>query len=57
MGIFFGTDGIRGIVGQDLTYNLALMCGNAIATAKKGCKVIVGRDTRTSGQTLSKSIC
>lgn len=57
MGVFFGTDGIRGVVGQDLTYNLALMCGNAIATVKKGCKVIVGRDTRTSGQTLSKSIC
>lgn len=57
MGIFFGTDGIRGIVGEDLSYNLALKCGNALAKLKPNCKVIIGRDTRTSGQMLSQSVC
>lgn len=57
MGIFFGTDGIRGIVGEDLSYELALKCGKALAKLKPNCKVIVGRDTRSSGQMLSQSIC
>lgn len=56
MGIFFGTDGIRGIVGEDLSYSLALKCGNAIAQLKSSCKVLIGRDTRTSGQMLAKSV-
>lgn len=49
MGIFFGTDGVRGIVNNDLTDSLAQMLGNALARKKKNAKIIVGRDTRVSG--------
>lgn len=49
MGIFFGTDGVRGIVNNDLTEDLAQMVGNALARKKKNAKIIVGRDTRVSG--------
>ena len=35
MGAIFGTDGIRGVVGEDLTFNMALSCGNAIAKLNK----------------------
>lgn len=49
MGIFFGTDGVRGVVNNDLTDSLAQMLGNALARKKKNAKIIVGRDTRVSG--------
>ena len=35
MGVFFGTDGVRGVVNNDLTEELAQMVGNALARAKK----------------------
>jgi len=57
MGIFFGTDGIRGIVGEDLSYNVALKCGNALGQLKKNCKILIGRDSRVSGEMLSRSFC
>ncbi len=49
MGIFFGTDGVRGVVNNDLTEELAQMVGNALARKKKKALIIVGRDTRVSG--------
>nr|CRY96183.1 hypothetical protein [uncultured prokaryote] len=49
MGIFFGTDGVRGVVNNDLTEQLAQMVGNALARKKKKALIIVGRDTRISG--------
>lgn len=52
MGIYFGTDGVRGVVNNDLTEQLAQMVGNSLARAKKGAKIIVGRDTRISGSYL-----
>ena len=57
MGIFFGTDGIRGIVGEDLSYNILLKCGNALGCLKQNCKIIIGRDSRVSGEMLSQSFC
>ena len=59
MGKLFGTDGIRGIVGEDLTHELALKVGEAAAYVlggKKDIVVLVGRDTRISGQMLSASL-
>lgn len=53
MGIFFGTDGIRGRACEELTYDLAYKCGNSLATIKENSKIIIGRDTRTSGSYLS----
>ena len=46
MGIFFGTDGIRGIVNDSLTFDLAYKCGNALAGLKSNAKIIIGGDTR-----------
>lgn len=55
MGIFFGTDGVRGVVNNDLTDSLAQMIGNALARKKKGAKIILGRDTRVSGSYISSA--
>lgn len=47
----FGTNGVRGIVGTDLTPELVLFIGEAFGTMRKG-RIGIGRDTRTSGETL-----
>jgi len=51
----FGTNGVRGIVGKDLTPELVLTIGQALGTMRRGC-IAVGRDTRTSGETLVKAV-
>lgn len=51
----FGTNGVRGIVGTELTPELVLKIGLALGTLRKG-RIAVGRDTRTSGETLSYAI-
>lgn len=53
--IYFGTDGIRGIVGQDLTQEICFKCGNAIAKLKSGANILIGTDTRTSASFLLTS--
>ena len=47
----FGTNGVRGVVGKDLTPDLVLRIGEALGTIRQG-QIAVGRDTRTSGETL-----
>lgn len=61
MGTLFGTDGIRGKAnGYPLTAEMAVRVGRAVATlfnehgAKPG--IVVGRDTRISGQMLEAAI-
>jgi phosphoglucosamine mutase len=49
---YFGTDGVRGIVGRDLTTDLVERLGRASALWSKGGRVFVGRDTRGSGPEL-----
>jgi phosphoglucosamine mutase len=56
MGLFFGTDGLRGIVNADLTFELAYKCGNALASVKPSPRVIIGRDTRVSGEYLTLAV-
>ena len=51
----FGTNGVRGIVGKDLTPELVLSIGEAFGTMRKG-QIAVGRDTRTSGETLINAV-
>jgi len=46
MGIFFGIDGIRGVVNDSLTFDLAYKCGNALASQKNKTKILIGGDTR-----------
>lgn len=56
MGIYFGTDGIRGIYREELTPSLAFKCGNSLSRFCYNKKVVIGRDTRTSGDILSLSV-
>jgi len=52
---YFGTDGVRGVVGQDLTPELVRRLGKAATLWSKGGRVFVGRDTRGSGPELEEA--
>jgi phosphoglucosamine mutase len=62
----FGTDGIRGVVGDDLTPELVEKIGRAaVLWAEKGATsgegsdpghVLIGRDTRASGEVLEQAL-
>jgi phosphoglucosamine mutase len=52
---YFGTDGVRGIVGEDLTAGLVERLGRAATLWSKGGRVFVGRDTRGSGPELEEA--
>ena len=52
---YFGTDGVRGIVGQDLTPELVERLGRACALWSRRGRVVVGRDTRGSGEELEEA--
>ncbi len=50
----FGTNGVRGVVNQDLTPELALRLTMSLGTFMRGA-VALGRDTRISGNMLSNA--
>ena len=52
---YFGTDGVRGIVGEDLTVELVERLGRAATLWSQGGRVFVGRDTRGSGEELEEA--
>jgi phosphoglucosamine mutase len=52
---YFGTDGVRGIVGEDLTEELVERLGRAFAITGAG-DVLIGRDTRASGPALEAAL-
>jgi phosphoglucosamine mutase len=52
---YFGTDGVRGVVGEDLTPDLVERLGRAATLWSKGGRVFVGRDTRASGEALEEA--
>jgi len=56
MGLFFGTDGLRGRVNEDLTQNIAYKIGNALSILKENPTVIIGSDTRISNTYLTLSV-
>jgi phosphoglucosamine mutase len=49
---YFGTDGVRGVVGETLTADLVEKLGKAAALRCERGRVFVGRDTRGSGPEL-----
>ena len=51
----FGTSGVRGRVGGEITAELALHVGRALATDGAD-TVVLGRDARESGRTLSRAV-
>lgn len=56
MARMFGTDGVRGVANKDLTCTLAFRLGQA-AVRFQGPRVIVGKDTRLSGDMLEAAVC
>ena len=52
---YFGTDGVRGIVGEDLTPELVERLGRAATLWSGGSGVLIGRDTRGSGPELEQA--
>jgi phosphoglucosamine mutase len=53
---YFGTDGIRGVVGETLTADLVEQIGRAAAILCGRGRVLVGRDTRGSGPLLEDAL-
>ena len=56
MGAHFGTDGIRGVAGEQLTARTAFALGNALCRLHKRPLVLIGQDTRTSSDMLSLAL-
>jgi len=61
MGRLFGTDGVRGVFGRDLTADLARSIGTAAVTVlvreRRGPPTfVIGRDTRASGPILEDAL-
>lgn len=54
---YFGTDGIRGKVLEDIGHELSFKCGNALNHLAKNPKVIIGRDSRKSGSYINLAFC
>jgi phosphoglucosamine mutase len=52
---YFGTDGVRGVVGEGLTLDLVERLGRASALWSGRGRVFVGRDTRGSGPELEEA--
>jgi len=52
---YFGTDGVRGVVGEFLTPELVERLGRAASLWTGAAKVFVGRDTRASGIELEEA--
>lgn len=50
---YFGTDGVRGKAGSELTVELALALSQAAVRALRPGKILLARDTRLSGPALS----
>jgi phosphomannomutase/phosphoglucomutase len=52
----FGTNGIRGLVNQELTPEMATHIGSAVGTFFRRGKLLVGYDARTSGPMLARAV-
>lgn len=55
MARLFGTDGVRGVANKELTCDLAFKLGQA-AVAFKGKTILIGKDTRLSGDMLEAAV-
>jgi phosphoglucosamine mutase len=53
---YFGTDGVRGVVGETITVDLVEHLGRAATTWARAQRVFVGRDTRGSGPELEEAL-
>lgn len=55
MARLFGTDGVRGVAGEELDCDLAVALGRA-AVRKIGKRIFIGRDSRESGPMLEQAL-
>jgi phosphoglucosamine mutase len=55
MSVRFGTDGIRGVAGIDITVELAYRLGRAVASVF-GIRTVIGYDTRESSEALAHAV-
>ncbi|MDP8228405.1 MAG: phosphoglucosamine mutase [Candidatus Electryoneaceae bacterium] len=55
-GLMAGVSGIRGVVGEGMTPEVALLWSGGFGTWVKGGKVVVARDPRTSGDMLNLAV-
>lgn len=53
MGVFFGTDGLRGKFNDDLSFSVIYNLGNALGSEVFGAKILIGRDTRRTGELIT----
>ncbi len=60
MGKYFGTDGVRGVANTELTPEFTLKLGRILGYQLKSLcerpKVLIGRDTRISGELLEGAL-
>ena len=57
MQLIFGTDGIRGRYGKEITYSLAYKVGYAMGLiSRNNNPILIGRDTRISGELILEAI-
>ncbi len=57
MQLIFGTDGIRGRYGKEITYSLAYKVGYALGViSRNNNPILIGRDTRISGEIILEAI-
>jgi phosphoglucosamine mutase len=60
MGKFFGTDGVRGVANRELTPELVFRLGRfgayVLTQQKQNAKMVIGRDTRLSGEMLEAAL-
>jgi phosphomannomutase/phosphoglucomutase len=52
----FGTNGVRGVINNDMNIELASNLGSATGTYLKGGKVAIGTDTRTSNDMIKSAV-
>ncbi|MBI0582895.1 MAG: phosphoglucosamine mutase [Methanomassiliicoccus sp.] len=50
----FGSSGIRGVIGQEFTVDLAVSIGEAVGSVHES--IVLGRDTRTSGPMVAQAL-
>lgn len=55
MAVFFGTDGIRGVVNDSLNYDLSFKCGNSLGSSKPNAIILIGGDTRVTRTFLTSA--
>ncbi len=60
MGKYFGTDGIRGVAGKELSFNLVnkigISAGIVLKKENQRPKVFIGKDTRISGDMIENAL-